>query len=401
MSTQELRRAELASVVRACAGQYRDQYGLKGREDRVLRAIGACRTEALGGHVSACMECGTQHYVFHSCRNRHCPKCQTRAKEQWLARQRLQLLPVPYFHVVFTLPHALNGLIRANAALLYGALFDTAAQTLQTFASDPRWLGGELGLTLVLHTWSQTLTHHPHVHGLVTGGALTKEGEWNHAKRGFLFPVQALSRVFRAKYLDAIEALRKTKALQLPDELIADQAWRAFVMPLRQQPWVVYLKPPLNGPEQVLAYLARYTHRIAISNERLLRVDDDTVTFRYRPPRGSVTHDSKTMRLTHVEFLRRFLLHVLPSGFKRIRHYGITANRNKAYKLAACRAILNAVTPTPPKIESAEAFCLRVTGVDPHRCRHCKNGMLIIIQHLPRPTRLPDLRATGPPDARR
>jgi hypothetical protein len=383
--------------VRACAVKYREQHGLSGREDRVLRAISACRTEAMGGHVSACMECGAQHYAYHSCRNRHCPKCQTRAKEQWLDRQRLQLLPVPYFHVVFTLPHALNGMIRANAALLYGQLFESAAKTLQTFAHDPRWLGGELGVTLVLHTWSQTLTHHPHVHGLVTGGALAKNGDWQPAKPGFLFPVHALSRVFRAKYLDAIDALRKTKALQLPNELMNDQAWRAFVTPLRQRDWVVYLKPPLNGPEQVLEYLARYTHRIAISNERLLRVDDDTVTFRYRPPRGSASHGTKTMRLTHIEFLRRFLLHVLPSGFKRLRHYGLTANRNKAEKLAACRAVLNAPVPASPRVESAEAFCQRVTGVDPHRCRHCKQGTLIVIQQLPRPTRLPEVRATGPP----
>jgi len=397
VTTQELRRAELASVVRACAVKYRDQYGLKGREDRVLRAIGACRTEAMGGHVSACNACGAQYYAYHSCRNRHCPKCQTRAKEQWLDRQRVQLLPVPYFHVVFTLPHALNGLIRANAKLLYGQLFESAAQTLQTFASDPRWLGGELGLTLVLHTWSQTLTHHPHVHGLVTGGALRAGTEWIAAKPSFLFPVQALSLVFKAKYLDALAALRKAKTLQLPNELMNDQAWHAFVTPLRQQAWVVYLKPPLNGPGHVLEYLARYTHRIAISNERLLRVDDDIVTFRYRPPRGSVTHDSKTMRLTHIEFLRRFLLHVLPSGFKRIRHYGLNANRNKAAKLKTARAILNAPTPKPPTIESADAFCLRVTGIDPHRCRHCKQGTLTIIRHLPRPTRLPEVRATGPP----
>ena len=384
-------------MVCACAGEYRDRYGLTGREARVLRAIAACRTEAMGGQVAACNVCGAQHYHYHSCRNRHCPKCQVRAKEQWLERQRVQLLPVPYFHVVFTLPHTLNGLIRANAALLYGQLFESAAQTLRAFAKDPRWLGGELGLTLVLHTWSQTLIHHPHVHGLVTGGALTQQGYWQPAKPGFLFPVQALSRVFRAKYLNALDALRQAKVIHLPKELQEDQAWLEFVTPLRQQSWVVYLKPPLSGPEQVLEYLARYTHRIAISNERLLRIDDDTVTFGYRPPHGSVAHNSKTMRLAHSEFLRRFLLHVLPSGFKRIRHYGLTANRNKADKLAVCRAVLNAPTPIAPDVESAEAFCRRVSGIDPHRCRHCKDGILIVIQQLPRPIRLPEIHATGPP----
>jgi len=340
VSSHRAPRAELAALVRACAGDYRDRHGLSGSEERVLRAIAACRTEALGGQVCACASCGAEHYVYHSCRNRHCPKCQTRAKEQWLERQRAQLLPVPYFHVVFTLPHALNGLIRANAQLLYGVLFDTAARTLQSFAGNPRWLGGELGCTLVLHTWSQTLTHHPHVHGLVTGGALATDGNWKPAKPGFLFPVQALSRVFRARYLDALNALRQDHALRLPEELTEQARWSALISALRQQPWVVYLKPPLAGPEQVLEYLGRYTHRVAISNERLVGIDGQHVSFRYRPPHGSATHEKKILRLTHEEFLRRFLWHVLPPGFKRIRHYGLTANRNKAAKLAQCRTLL-------------------------------------------------------------
>lgn len=351
----------------------------------------------MGGHVAACDSCGLEHYCYHSCRNRHCPKCQTRAKEQWLERQRAQLLPVPYFHVVFTLPHELNGLIRANARLLYGLLFDAAAQTLQAFANNPRWLGGELGFTLVLHTWSQTLTHHPHVHGLVTGGALAAAGQWKSAKRGFLFPVQALSRVFRGQYLDALEALRKQGALRLVERLTEPTQWNALIDVLRAQPWIVYLKPPLAGPQQVLQYLARYTHRVAISNERLVHVDEHTVHFRYRAACGSATQQKKILRLTHTEFLRRFLLHVLPSGFKRIRHYGLTANRNKAVQLAACRTALKAPPPRPPITESVEAFVLRVTGHDPRRCRQCHAGHLIILRHLPRPTRLPALRATGPP----
>jgi hypothetical protein len=395
VSSHRAPRAELAAVVRACAGDYRDRHGLSGSEDRVLRALVACRTEAMGGHVSACASCGAEHYAYHSCRNRHCPKCQTRAKERWLDRQRAQLLPVPYFHVVFTLPHALNALIRANARLLYGLLFDTAAQTLQVFANNRRWLGGELGFTLVLHTWSQTLTHHPHVHGLVTGGALATDGHWKPAKRGFLFPVQALSRVFRGKYLDALNTLRKDNALHWPEDLAEHAAWTTLIKTLRQQPWVVYLKPPLAGPEHVLEYLARYTHRVAISNERFISIDDRHVSFRYRPPHG--THEKKIMRLTHEEFLHRFLWHVLPTGFKRIRHYGLTANRNKAAKLARCRMHLNASAPTLAPVESAAAFLLRVTGRDPTQCRHCHTGQLILIRHLPRPIRLPELRATGPP----
>ena len=384
-------------MVRACAHDYRERHGLTGSEDRALRAIAACRTEVMGGHVAACAACGSEHYCYHSCRNRHCPKCQTRAKEAWLEKQRLQLLPVPYFHVVFTLPHSLNGLIRVNARVLYGVLFDAAAKTLQVFAANPKWLGGQMGFTLVLHTWSQTLTHHPHVHGLVTGGALTSKAEWKNAKPGFLFPVQALARVFRAKYLDAVDALRNDGVLKIPDDLATEPTWKTWFDELRKTPWVVYLKPPLTGPEQVLEYLARYTHRIAISNERLLSVDHQDVVFRYRPPRQSATHEKKRMRLTHDEFLRRFLLHVLPPNFRRIRHYGLTANRGKAAKLAQSRARLNAPTPVSVPPESAEAFLTRVTGHDPTRCRHCQQGPLVIVRHLPRPTRLPDLRATGPP----
>lgn len=389
------RRAELAAVVRACAPAYRERHGLSHGEERVLRAIAACRTEAMGGHVCACDTCGAQQYHYHSCRNRHCPKCQTRAKEQWLERQRAQLLPVPYFHVVFTLPHELNALIRLNARALYGLLFNGAAQTLQAFAGNPRWLGGELGFTLVLHTWSQTLLHHPHVHGLVSGGALASDGHWRPAKPGFLFPVQALSQVFRGKYLDALVALRQNGELQVPQALTDTTAWTRLLMQLRQIPWVVYLKPPLSGPEQVLGYLARYTHRVALSNDRLVSVNAEEVCLHYRDRAHG--HSSKLLRLPAAEFLRRFLLHVLPAGFKRIRHYGLTANRSKATQLAACRASLHAPAPAPPQVESAEAFLIRLTGHDVRRCPHCAQGRLVIVHHWPRPTRLPDLRATGPP----
>lgn len=393
------REPELATVVRASAGAYRDRYGLSGREDRVLRAIAACRTEAMGGHVAACNACGREHYCYHSCRNRHCPKCQTHAKEQWLARQRAQLLPVPYFHVVFTLPHALNDLVRLNPERLYGLLFDGAARTLQGFARNRRWLGGELGFTLVLHTWSQTLAHHPHVHGLVSGGALQPNGRWRAAKPGFLFPVLALSRVFRGKYLEALETLHKDESLRLPEQLNTPEAWRNLIRSLRENAWVVYLKPPLSGPEQVLEYLARYTHRVAISNERLIRVEAGEVHFRYRAAHGSATQQRKIQRLSHAEFLRRFLIHVLPAGFKRIRHYGLTANRCKAQKLASCRALLQAPTPMIAPRESPATFYWRITGQDPSRCRHCPNGQLLIVRQLPRPLRLPELRATGPPAA--
>jgi hypothetical protein len=391
----EPRRAELAAVVRECASAYREQHGLSQAEERVLRAIAACRTEAMGGHVCVCDSCGAQRYHYHSCRNRHCPKCQTRAKEQWLQRQRAQLLPVPYFHVVFTLPHELNALIRLNARALYGLLFDAAARTLHGFAANPRWLGGTLGVTLVLHTWSQTLMHHPHVHGLVSGGALRASGQWQPAKPGFLFPVQALSRVFRGKYLEALNALRADHQLRFPEDLAEPCQWNALINTLRRQAWVVYLKPPLAGPEQVLEYLARYTHRVALSNDRLVSVNATEVCLRYRDRAHGDAN--KQMRLPATEFLRRFLLHVLPPRFKRIRHYGLTANRSKAIHLAACRAALDAPAPPSLHVESAQSFLIRVTGRDPQRCSRCLQGRLVLLQQLPRPTRLPDLHATGPP----
>lgn len=382
-------------MVRACVSAYRHSHGLNGREARVLQAIAACRTEAMGGHVAVCERCAHEHYHYHSCRNRHCPKCQTHAKEQWLQRQSAQLLPVPYFHVVFTLPHTLNGLVRANPRVLYGLLFQIAAQTLQSFAANPRWLGGELSFTLVLHTWSQTLTHHPHVHGLVSGGALSPAGHWIPAKAGFLFPVQALSRVFRAKYLQALVRLHAQGALQLPDELANPQAWDTWLHRLRQPPWVVYLKAPLAGPTQVLQYLARYTHRVAISNERLVHLDARSVSLRCRRSHGSATHEKKVLRLTHEEFLSRFLLHVLPLGFKRIRHYGLAANRGKATQLAQARIELQAPPATPPPIESTAAFLTRL-GKDPTTCPRC-GGQLVVQRALPKLTHLPELHATGPP----
>lgn len=292
-------------------------------------------------------------------------------------------------------PAARNADRRLNARALYGLLFDAAAHTLQEFAANPRWLGGTLGATLVLHTWLQTLLHHPHVHGLVSGGALRANGQWQPAKPGFLFPVQALSRVFRAKYLDALNVLRKDNVLRLPEQLTELASWTALISALRQQPWVVYLKPPLAGPEQVLEYLARYTHRVALSNDRLVSVSAEEVCLHYRDRAHG--NASKLLRLQAQEFLRRFLLHMLPARFKRIRHYGLTANRSKATQLAACRTALNTPLPASSEVESAEAFLIRLTGHDARRCTRCPQGRLIIVHQLQRPTRLPDLRATGPP----
>ncbi|MGH8573079.1 MAG: IS91 family transposase, partial [Gammaproteobacteria bacterium] len=330
---------------------------------------------------------------YHSCRNRHCPKCQTLAKERWVEARCAELLPVPYFHLVFTLPHEINSLAQGNPKVIYRLLFQAASETLQTFGRDPKWLGGEIGITMVLHTWGQNLSQHLHVHCLVTGGALGPEGQWISPKRGFLFPVRALSIVFRGKYLEALKGAFEAGQLDFAGEtlpLAIPSVFGTFLTTLRTKDWVVYAKPPFGGPEQVLAYLGRYTHRIAISNERLLACENGEVRFRWR----DYAHGNKVkvMRLPVEEFIRRFLLHVLPKGFMRIRHYGLLANRHRAEHLDACRAALDAPTPAPAEPETVEAFLSRVLGTDANRCPHCGQGRLRPIRALP-----PLPRATGPP----
>ena len=343
----------------------------------------------------ACDHCGTTHFVYHSCRDRHCPKCQTLAKERWLAARHADLLPVPYFHLVFTLPHELNALAVSHPSLIYECLFQSAARTLLEFGDNPRWLGGQIGVTLVLHTWAQNLTRHLHVHGVVTGGALTPDGHWVGSRHGFLFPVQALSKVFRGKYLDALQQARAAGSLQASAWTSDERAWRNLVAGLHRHDWVVYAKRPFGGPQQVLDYLGRYTHRVAIGNHRLLRVTVDEVAFRVRDRNGRGKTKRKTMRLPGPDFLHRFLLHVLPRGFKRLRHYGLTASRCKQQKLAACREQLNAPPPPPAVAETPAAFIQRVTGRDPHRCPVC-DGPLLIVASLPR-TSHPFRQALAPP----
>lgn len=389
---------ELADVVRAFGPAYRAQHRLAGQQDRALRAIEHCRTAALGGHAVQCDACGAVEISFNSCRNRHCPKCQTRAKERWLARQCADLLPVPYFHLVFTLPHALNPLAQGNPTMIYDTLFAAAAETLQAFGRDPKWLGGELGITLVLHTWGQNLDQHVHVHGVVTGGALSVDGRWVPAKAGFLFPVRALSRVFRGKYLERLQHALAQGTLKLAGAIaaLAEPAeQQRFLAALRNHDWVVYAKRPFAGPEQVLAYLGRYTHRVALTNQRLVSCEDGQVQFRWR----DYAHGNKlkVMALEGTEFLRRFLLHVLPAGFQRIRHYGLLANRDRAAHLARCRQALNALPPAPPVAETAAEFVLRVTGVDIALCRCCQQGRLRLCQLIaPRPLDPPTPRARSP-----
>jgi len=371
-------RLELADIVRAHGDAYRRTHRLATVQAVALRAIERCRTAVLGGHRETCDRCGAVRVTYNSCRNRHCPKCQTLAKERWLAARRADLLPIPYFHVVFTLPHVLNALVQGNPRVVYALLFRAAADTLLTFGRDPRHLGGTIGVTAILHTWGQTLGQHLHVHCLVTGGALTPDGaRWRPSRPGFLFPVRALSRVFRAKYLDglhrALDAGQLTFAGGTAD--LADRrASTAFLGRLRAVDWVVYAKRPFAGPEQVLAYLGRYTHRVALSNDRLVDHRDGRVRFRWK---DYADHDRvKVMTLEADEFLRRFLLHVVPRGFMRIRHFGLLANRRKRERLAGCRRRLDHPAPTVSTPESVTDLVQRLTGVDLTRCPVCGRGRM-------------------------
>ena len=358
-----------------------------------MAAIEACRTERLGGHIERCDTCERLRYHYHSCRNRHCPKCQTLAKERWLAARRAELLPVPYFHLVFTLPHELNALAQGNPRVIYALLFEAVSATLIEFGANPRWLGGRIAATLVLHTWGQALDQHLHLHGLVAGGALGAKGQWIHSRRGFLFPVEALSLVFRGKFLAGLARACDSNAMRFggSTSALAEPRERArWVAGLRAKPWVVYAKRPFAGPEQVLDYLGRYTHRVAIANSRLVSVTDTEVRFRYKDYAHG--NQRKVMTLEPQEFIRRFLLHVLPAGFMRIRHYGLLANRAKGEKLAAARIALDYPPPSAPaKAESVEAFWLRVAALDIHRCPHCKVGHMRVVGSISAP------KARAPP----
>ncbi len=380
-------RVELADVFARFGAAYQTTHRLVPVQYRAIAAIQACRTEALGGHVERCEACAALRYHYHSCRNRHCPKCQTLAKERWLSQRRAELLPVAYFHLVFTLPHELNALAQGNPRALYALLFQSVSDTLTEFGANPRWLGGDIAATLVLHTWGQSLSQHLHLHCLIAAGALAPDGHWITSRRGFLFPVQALSRVFRGKFIAGLTRLFHSGTLKLAGScatLTDPHAQRQLVNALHEKPWVVYAKRPFAGPAQVLDYLGGYTHRVAISNHRLVSLDDEAVRFRYK----DYAHGNrrKVLALAPAEFIRRFLLHVLPTGFMRIRHYGILANRAKREKLALARAALeHPPSPALTQPESVEAFWLRVASLDIHQCPHCKAGRMIVIGPISAP----------------
>jgi hypothetical protein len=378
-------RLEVADIFRAHGEAYRQRHHLSGGQLRVMRDIEACRTATLGGHLVQCDACGALGVRYHSCRNRHCPKCQTLAKVKWVEARQQELLPVPYFHCVFTLPHRLNALAQDNPRPLYGLLFQSASQTLQTFGRDSKWLGGELGITLVLHTWNQVLDHHIHVHAVVTGGALAPgHDRWIETqRRDFLFPVKALSKVFRSKYLGALGRAYRQGELEFTD---ATYTWREpkgferLVSSLFKQDWVVYAKAPFGSASHVMSYLGRYTHRVAISNNRLVALQDDRIAFQWRDSRRGNKLD--VMTLEAEEFIRKFLLHVLPRGLMRIRHYGVLGNRCRKGQLSACRALLGQPEPIPRPPESVAVLMRRLTGNDIDRCPHCQQGRLEVIMTI-------------------
>lgn len=383
---------EVADVFRAHGAAYRQSHGLARAQRRAMQAIETCRTAALGGHRLTCDTCGAERLAYNSCRNRHCPKCQTLAKERWLEARRADLLPVEYFHVVFTLPHPLNALAQGNPRVLYTLLFRAVAATLTTFGRDPRHLGGDVGGTAILHTWGQNLSQHLHLHCVVTGGALSRDGaRWIAAPPGFLFPVRALAQVFRGKYLDALRRAFTTGQLVFAGSTapLADpETFAAWLQELRQPDWVVYAKRPFAGPTQVLEYLGRYTHRVALSNDRLVSLTDGVVQFRWKDYADG--DRVKVMPLAAEEFIRRFLLHVVPGGFVRIRHFGFLANRTRRANLARCRALLGQAPPPPAApTESVPALMLRLTGIDIERCPLCPQGRLrltAILAPAPPPT---------------
>jgi hypothetical protein len=351
---------EVADVFRAYGPAWRQtqQTHLSLGQLKVMSAIEQCRTATLGGHVLRCPACEHQDIAYNSCRNRHCPKCQSGAAKRWLEARQVDLLPVDYYHVVFTLPAPVSAIAYSNKTVLYRLLFEVAAETLRTIAADPKHLGAQIGTTLVLHTWGSALIHHPHVHGIVPGGGLSLDGErWVACKPGFFLPVRVLSRLFRRRFLEELSKAHAAGQLQCLGEYarLADPAaFAEWLAPLRQCEWVVYAKRPFAGPAAVLAYLARYTHRVAIANSRLMAMDEQGITFRWKDYRAQGRTRHKTMTLSPDEFMRRFLLHVLPSGFHRIRHYGLLANAGRRDYLRRVRAWLQvAAVTTEPKAPNA------------------------------------------------
>jgi len=358
---------------------------------KAMSAIEACRTAALGGHLEGCEDCGHRRIAYNSCRNRHCPKCQGAAAREWLAAREADLLPVGYFHVVFTLPAEVADIAFHNKAVVYDLLFKTASETMMTIAADPRHLGARIGITAVLHTWGSAMTHHPHIHMIVPGGGISLDGaRWVSSKPAFLLPVRVLGALFRRLFLTRLLELHTAGRLQFFGDHSGLNDQRAFarhLAPIRKKKWVVYAKPPFSGPEAVLAYLSRYTHRVAISNHRLISFDEADVTFRYKDYRRSGADRQRTMTLHADEFIRRFLVHVLPQGFHRIRHYGLLASAGRKANVARARELLAVPMTDEPAAPDVPS--------DPRPPCPCCGGRMVVIEILK-----PTFRARAPPRLR-
>jgi hypothetical protein len=390
---------EVADIFRQVGPAYRQDHAdsLSRGQRRVMSGIERCRTAALGGHVEQCDACGHLRISFNSCRSRHCPKCQSLVRAQWLEDRQAELLPVEYFHVVFTVPQEIAAIAYQNKAVVYGILFHATAETLRTIAADPKHLGAEIGFIAILHTWGQNLLHHPHLHCVVPGGGVSPDGQrWISCRPGFFLPVRVLSRLFRRLFLAQLQQAFDDGELHFFNSIAAlhdRAAFAKYLAPARQTEWVVYAKAPFGGPQQVLQYLGRYTHRVAISNNRLIDFADGQVTFAWKDYR----HESrnKLMRLDAQEFVRRFLLHVLPPGFQRIRHFGLLANRHREVKLEHCRQLLHAPAPvvdlTEEPLDYRDRY-QRLTGVSLRDCPQCGRGQMVCIESF-----LPGSLPRGPP----
>jgi hypothetical protein len=382
---------EVADVFRCYGTDYRQEHGasMSMAQHRVMSAIENCRTAALGGHLEQCDQCGHQRNAYNSCGDRHCPKCQSLARAHWIQDRQAELLNTEYFHVVFTVPEQIATIAYQNKRELYGILFRAVADTLRTIAADPKHLGAEIGFFAVLHTWGSTLLHRPHLHCVVPGGGLSRDGtQWISCQTGFFLPVQVLSRLFRRLFLEYLVKAFDAGKLEFFSSLesLRDRcSFLDYLAPLRAAEWVVYAKRPFAGPEQVLDYVGRYTHRVAISNNRLLDVSEGKVSFRYKDYRHGA--QQKTMTLEAEEFIRRFLLHVLPEGFQRIRYYGLLANRYREQKLARCRELLDMPTPERQASEVSKDYRERyeqLTGSSLWECPVCHQGRMLVIETLPR-----------------
>jgi hypothetical protein len=386
---------EVADIFRWYGPDYRSAHPIPLNRLRAMHAIEACRTAELGGHVDRCEHCGQTVISYNSCRNRHCPKCQFLKKERWLEARGKDLLPAPYFHVVFTIPDILNPLVLRNQGVLYAVLFRAVSETLAELSRNPKLLGAEIGFISILHTWGQNLMDHPHIHNVVTGGGLSSDGrKWIGCKNDFFLPVRVMSKLFRGKFLDYLKKSHARNELVYPgavSHLAAPGAFNALITDLYRKKWVVYCKPPFDGAKGVLEYLGRYTHRIAISNHRIVGIEESKVSFRWRD--YSDNNKIKIMTVNAFEFIRRFLLHVLPDRFVKIRHYGLLGNRCRRKKLDRCRELLACASRNTeePKTETWQEALLRFTGIDITKCPACgKGGMRTVEIILP-------ARCKGPP----